>query len=160
MCAAVIPGGNPAPVLEPTEVALDTMPLSIQGLVVWYFDFSTTRRWDAWSDSTLDERGTEPIAVVSAICDQVLRAAARAESAPRLRGNSRRTAQRRAYSKKSCSALRRSHQRRAENEMRCIDHQPIRHACLACQGRENAFGDPAPAPADKAIVQRLGWPVA
>src|SRR6516164_6457850 len=43
--------------------------------------------------------------------------------------------------------------------MRCIDHQPIRRACLAGQGRENVLENAAPAPADKAIIQRLVWPV-
>src|SRR3954468_23727116 len=44
--------------------------------------------------------------------------------------------------------------------MRRIYHQPIRCACLAYQGREDELENAAPAPANKAIIQRLVRPIA
>ena len=70
--AAIVSGGNAAPVFEAAEHVLDVMALAIQRLVVWDLDLSVAPWGDAWGDPAFDQRRTEPIAVVSAITDQFL----------------------------------------------------------------------------------------
>lgn len=44
-------------------------------------------------------------------------------------------------------------------EVRGLDHQPIRAVALGRQFGEDPVGYAEPAPADEAVVDRLGWPV-
>lgn len=70
--AAVVAGGDPAPVLEAADHVLDAVSLAMQAFVVGELSFAASRRGDPGGDAALQQRGAEPVAVVAAVGDQLL----------------------------------------------------------------------------------------
>ncbi|AJR26836.1 hypothetical protein TZ53_23665 (plasmid) [Sphingobium sp. YBL2] len=69
MSAAVISGVDTAPVFDAAEHIFDAMPLAIEDAVVGYGGLAVALRWDAGRDASCSESVTEPVGVVSAICE-------------------------------------------------------------------------------------------
>jgi len=69
--AAVISHGDPAPILQFAEHDLDAMALSVEGCVVGMLDFAVLSRRDARHSPTRSERGSEVVAVIATIGNEV-----------------------------------------------------------------------------------------
>ncbi len=71
MGTAIIPHGNPPPILDPPEHDLDCVPLFVEGFAVAAPYWSILARRDAWGDPLLLEGGDEPIGIIPAVGNQV-----------------------------------------------------------------------------------------
>lgn len=71
--ASVVAGGDAAPILEAAEGDLDAVALAAERLVVGDRLLAVFLGRDARGDAALGERGTERIAVLAAVGDQVAR---------------------------------------------------------------------------------------
>ena len=70
VCAAIVTGGNAAPVFQAPEHVLDPVPLAIERLVVCDWRFAASGRWNAGLDALSDQGGSEPVAVIAPVGDQ------------------------------------------------------------------------------------------
>ena len=71
MGTAIIPPGNPTPILDPPEHDLDFVALFVEGLVVAALCRSVLARRNAWCDALLLECRDEPIRIIAAVSEQV-----------------------------------------------------------------------------------------
>ena len=72
MGAAVIAGGDAAPVLDPSEDVFDLVALAVEVLVVVVLDLAVLAGRDAWGGALRDQRGAEPVAVIAFVGEQLL----------------------------------------------------------------------------------------
>ena len=72
MRAAVISGGDPAPVLDPAKDIFDLVALSVEVLVVVILDLPVLSRRDARRDAAFGQSSAEPVAVIALIREQFL----------------------------------------------------------------------------------------
>ena len=68
--AAIVAGGNAAPVFQAPEHVLDPVPLAIEHLVVCDRHFAAPGRRNAGLDALSDKSGSEPVAVIAPVGDQ------------------------------------------------------------------------------------------
>ena len=73
MCASIVAGCYATPVFQSAERVLDPVTLPIEDLVVGQGDLPVSGRWNAGLDSTVAQPFPEPVAVVSAIAEQLAR---------------------------------------------------------------------------------------
>ena len=71
MGTAIIPHGNPTPILDPPEHALDVVALFVEGFVVATPRRSVFPRRNAGCDALLPEGGDEPVGIIATVGDQV-----------------------------------------------------------------------------------------
>lgn len=71
MGTAIIPHGNPTPILDPPEHDLDFVALFVEGFVVATPCRSVFPWRNAGCDALLPEGGDEPIGIIAAVGDQV-----------------------------------------------------------------------------------------
>ena len=71
MGTAIIPPGNPTPILDPPEHDLDFVPPAGEGFVVAASCRSVLVRRNAWCDALLLECRDEPIRIIAAVSEQV-----------------------------------------------------------------------------------------
>lgn len=72
MAAAVIPHGDPAPVLDAIEHDLDLVTLFIDGFAVTQPVLPVLARRDAGGDTPFFQRRPEPVGAIAAVGDQLL----------------------------------------------------------------------------------------
>ena len=72
MGTAIIPHGNPTPILDPAKHNLDFVTLFVEGFAVAAPCRSVLARRNAWCDTLLLEGGDEPIRIIAAVGDQVV----------------------------------------------------------------------------------------
>jgi hypothetical protein len=70
--AAVVAHGDTPPVLDPAESVLDAMALAVQDLVIGDRELAALDGRDARRDASLQQAGTEGIAVLATVCEQFL----------------------------------------------------------------------------------------
>ena len=68
---AIVPHGNPTPILDPAKHDLDFVAVFVEGFAVAAQRSSVLARWDARCDTLLLEGGDEPIRIIVAVGDQV-----------------------------------------------------------------------------------------
>lgn len=71
MGTAIVPHGNPTPILDPPEHDLDFVALFVEGLVIAALCRSVLARWNAWCDALLLEGSDEPIRIIATVSEQV-----------------------------------------------------------------------------------------
>ena len=73
MGAAVVAGGDAAPVLQAAKHVLDAMALAVERPVIGQRLLTRTRGRDARGNTAFFQRGPEPSAVVAAVAQQLTR---------------------------------------------------------------------------------------
>ncbi len=73
MGTAIIAHGNPTPILDPPDHALDCVPLAVEGLVIAALYRSVLARRDARCDPLVLQCGDEPVGIIAAVGNQLVR---------------------------------------------------------------------------------------
>ena len=72
MGTTVISCGNSSPILESAKHYLYFMPLLIQSFVIRNRFFSIPLAWDASSDAFVTQSFTEPVGIISPVCEKLI----------------------------------------------------------------------------------------
>ena len=65
MCASVVAGGDPPPVLDPAEDVLDLVALAAEVFVVMVLNLAVLARGDARGGAALGQGSPKPVAVIA-----------------------------------------------------------------------------------------------